>query len=201
MFMKKLLFILIGGLIIVGCSCSKKNSEKQEIAKIVVENVISTDREAMSLKGYDYKWFETGILFKKYLDEENDGTISEVANIFQTIEGDSISFDTEVFKFQHFSDGTFVSDSVKGFWIEDYPLNEEEIKVTFDSAFALINQVNLPKPHSKYCILRKPIGPKDCNAQWCFGNLESQIWIDAVTGEAKNSNPAFPIGFKCTFSW
>ena len=194
--MKKILFVLIGGLIIASCSCSNKNPKKQEVAKIVVENTISTDRETMSLRDSNYKWFETGILFEKYLDEENDGAISEVVNVFQTIEGDSISFDTEVFKFQHFSNGTFASDSVKGFWIEDYPLNEEEIKVTFDSAYALINQVNLPKPHSRYCTLRKPIGPKDCNAQWIFGNMNSQLWVDAKTGEIRESNPAFPDEFK-----
>ena len=194
--MKKILLMLMVGLIVAGCSCSKKNPKEQEIAKIVVENTISTDKEAMALKNPNYKWFETGILFEKYLDEENDGTISEVVNVFQTIEGDSISFDTEVFKFQHFSDGTFASDSVKGFWVEDYPLNEEEIKVTFDSAFVLINQVNLPKPHSKYCTLRKPIGPKACNAQWIFGNVMSQIWVDAKTGEIRESNPAFPDEFK-----
>lgn len=197
--MKKILFVLIGGLIIAGCSCSKKNSKEQEVAKLVVENTISTDREAMSLKNPNYKWFETGVVFENYLDEENDGTISEVVNVFQTVEGDSISFDTKVFKFQHFSDGTFANDSIKGFWIEDFPLNEEEIKVTFDSAFVLINQVNLPKPHSKYCTLRKPIGPKPCNAQWIFGNVQSQLWIDAKTGEIRESNPAFPDGFKIEF--
>lgn len=194
--MKKILFVLIGGLIIAGCSCSKKNPKEQEVAKIVVENTISTDREAMSLKNPNYKWFETGVIFENYLDEENDGTISEVVNVFQTVEGDSISFDTKVFKFQHFSDGTFASDSIKGFWIENFPLNKEEIKVTFDSAFVLINQVNLPKPHSRYCTLRKPIGPKSCNAQWVFGNIQSQIWVDAKTGEIRESNPAFPDGFK-----
>lgn len=194
--MKKILFVLIGGLIVAGCSCSKKNPKEQEVAKIVVENTISTDREAMSLKNPNYKWFETGVIFENYLDEENDGTISEVVNVFQTVEGDSISFDTKVFKFQHFSDGTFASDSIKGFWIENFPLNKEEIKVTFDSAFVLINQVNLPKPHSRYCTLRKPIGPKSCNAQWVFGNIQSQIWVDAKTGEIRESNPAFPDGFK-----
>ena len=200
--MKKILFMLMAGLIIAGCSCSKKNPEKQEIAKIVVENVISTDREAMSLKGYDYKWFETGILFKDYLDEENDGTIEEIVNVFQTIGKDSSSgFDPEVFKFQHFSDGTLNCDSIRGFWIEDMPLNDEEIKVTFDSAFVLINQVNLPKPHSRYCTLRKPIGPKPCNAQWVFGNMNSQLWLDAADGTIRTSNPAFPEGFKYAFSW
>jgi hypothetical protein len=58
--------------------------------------------------------------------------------------------------------------------------------------------VNFPKPHSKHVTLRNPVGPAAVNAQWIFGNIKEQIWIDAVTGEAKKSNPAFPEekGFK-----
>ena len=51
-----------------------------------------------------------------------------------------------------------------------------------------------------YALLKlgNPIGPVTINAQYIFGNLESQIWVDAVTGDVKNSNPAFPdsLGFK-----
>jgi hypothetical protein len=47
--MKKLLLMLIFGLLLTGCTCCKK--EQPQVAKIVVENVISTDREQM----YDEK--------------------------------------------------------------------------------------------------------------------------------------------------
>ena len=59
-------------------------------------------------------------------------------------------------------------------------------------------QANAPKPHSKNAILRNPIGPIAINAQWVFGNVREQLWCDAVTGEIRNSNPAFPKekGFK-----
>jgi hypothetical protein len=58
--------------------------------------------------------------------------------------------------------------------------------------------VNFPKPHSKHVTLRNPIGPVAINTQWIFGNVHEQIWVDAVTGECANSNPAFPEtkGFK-----
>ena len=52
-------------------------------------------------------------------------------------------------------------------------------------------EVNLPKPHSKHVVLRKQIGPKACNPQWIFGNITSQIYVDAVTGEVNSKNPAF----------
>ena len=77
-------------------------------------------------------------------------------------------------------------------------LNEEDIKVNYKDAFEKMLEVNLPKPHSKNIVLRNPIGPVGINAQWIFGNIHEQIWVDAVTGKCKNSNPAYPEekGFK-----
>ena len=75
-------------------------------------------------------------------------------------------------------------------------MNEDAITVTYEQAYELMNQVNLPKPHSKNCVLRKPLGPQACNPQYVFGNVQAQVWIDASTGEAKNSNPAFPEDFE-----
>lgn len=200
--MKKFLAFLMSLVLIFGLSscnsCTRNQTTPTEettpaVVELVVENVISTDRQAMYLAhGGDYRWYETGIQLKDWLDEENDGAIDMVVNIFQAIEEyDSTSFDTYVYKYQHFSDGTVNEDSVHGFWIEDDPLEQEVIKVTFKEAYQKIQEVNLPRPHSRQVVLRKPIGPKDCNPQWVFGNLHEQIWVDAVTGEVANSNPAF----------
>ena len=40
-------------------------------------------------------------------------------------------------------------------------------------------------------VLRKQVGPVDANPQWIFGNLHSQIYVDAVTGAVSKDNPAF----------
>ena len=150
----------------------------------------------------EFRFYETDILLKNFLDEENDGNIAELVNIYQvSTELDSTSFDTYVYKVQHFSNGTVLKDSVNGFWIENYPITLDEIKVPYDSAYNLMLRVNLPKPHSRHVTLRKPMGPLDCNTQWIFGNIHQQIWIDAVTGEAKSSNPAFPNDFEYAFNW
>lgn len=189
------------GLISVSCRHTKTDNPSVT-TKLVVENVISSDKQGMYLlHGGNYRWYETLILLDDYLDEENDGSITEVVNVFQSIKDYGKSFDTKVHKFQHFADGTCVSDSVDGFWIEDFPLVDSVKMISFDEAFKLMQEVNLPKPHSRHVCLRNPIGPKECNPQWCFGNIESQIWIDAVTGEAKSSNPAFPDEVKCAFNW
>lgn len=189
------LMLMIG---ISSCACNQQKEEETPIfdgpeATLVVENTIATDRETMFLKsGEDYRWFETGVVLVDWLDEENDGTIEMVVNVFQSVEErESGSFDTIVYKFQHFADGNFVEDFVHGFWIEDYPMNDEEIKVNFAQAYEKVMEVNLPKPHSRQVVLRKQIGPKPCNPQWIFGNQRAQIYVDAVTGDVTNENPAF----------
>ena len=163
------------------------------------EHTIATDREAMYLKGGDYRWFESCVLLKEYLDSENPTSEPVmISNVFQRIIEKGNGFDTWVYKFQHFSDGTFAVDSVQGFWIEDSPLNEEVIALKYTEAFDKMMQTNSPKPHSKQCCLRNPLGPVACNAQYVFGNVREQLWVDAKTGDVKNSNPAFPKekGFK-----
>lgn len=205
--MKKSFILTLLMSIILFCSCTGCSSNKEEKKQLTdsvptVEQMIVADTDSMQAKGNRFVWYETLILLNNYLDEENDGSFSEVVNVFQAIVNEhEKSFDTRVYKFQHFTDGTFATDSVAGFWIEDYPLVDSLIKVPYDSAYALMTRVNLPKPHSRHVCLRNPIGPKECNPQWVFGNIEEQIWIDATTGEAKNSNPAFPDNFKYAFTW
>lgn len=176
------------------CTCTqqKESNFDSSVTELVVENTVSTDRQDVYLNhGEEYRWYETGVQLANFLDEENDGTIELVVNVFQVIEQhDSTSFDTFVFKYQHTLEGT-TSESIHGFWIEDYPLNDEVIKVSFKEAFEKIQEVNYPKPHTRQVVLRKQVGPVDANPQWIFGNLHSQLYVDAVTGEVSPTNPAF----------
>lgn len=182
----------------ISCTCSSNSnvvvgdSDVAVVDSMYVEHTVALDRQSMFAKGVDndYRWYETDIRLVNFLDEEYAG-IDEVVNVFQTVESrDSKSFDTVVYKFQHTDEGT-VEGSTRGFWIEDYPLNEEQIKVTFVQALEKVNEVNLPKPHSRYAVLRKQVGPVDANPQWIFGNVRAQIYVDAVTGEVSEENPAF----------
>lgn len=196
--MKKFFVILASLLLMIGVSscssCSSDvvggNDNLREPA--TVENLISLDRQSMySNYAEDYRWYETGIQLTNYLDEENDGSYDLVVNVFQAVEErESGSFDTFVVKFQHVDGETF-EEAVHGFWIEDFPLNDEAIVVTYKEAYDKIMAVNLPKPHTRQVVLRKMIGPKPCNPQWIFGNLNTQIYVDATTGEVRDYNPAF----------
>lgn len=191
------------------CSCNSTQKDvtlanstevKDSTVALNVEHAIAMDRQTMYLKFKDnYRWYETEILLPYFLD--SDSATSNpvmIVNILQSMVEEGNGFDTWVWKFQHFPDGTVLKDSVQGFWIENYSLNEEVLTVKYTEAYDKMMAVNYKKPHSKHVTLRNPIGPVAVNTQWIFGNIKEQIWVDAVTGECKNSNPAFPEekGFK-----
>jgi hypothetical protein len=187
-----------------GCSSSKEDIKLQDSAVTTVvldvDHAIATDRQAMYVNYKDdYRWYETEILLPEFMDGDNATSNPEmIVNVLQSIVEKGNGADVWVHKFQHFKDGTVVHDSIQGFWIENYALNDEVIKLNYTKAWDRMMAANYPKPHSKHVTLRNPIGPIAINTQWIFGNIHEQIWIDAVTGKASNSNPAFPKekGFK-----
>lgn len=199
--MKKIfsfLMALIIAFTVISCQCSNTNNVNlnepavEQIDSFYVEHAVTLDRETMFLRsGDNYRWFESDIRLVDFLDEENDGSIDMLVNVFQAVHQiDSTSFDTVVYKFQHVGENT-VEGTYDGFWVEDYPLNDEQIKVTFRQAYEKVMSVNYPKPHSKYVVLRKQVGPVDANPQWIFGNAKAQLYVDAVTGDVTDENPAF----------
>ena len=187
-----------------GCNSSKEDIKLQDsvvaTAVLDVEHSIALDRQTMYVNYKDnYRWYETEILLPEFMDSDSATSNPEmIVNILQSVVEEGNGADVWVHKFQHFKDGTVVHDSIQGFWIENYALNDEVIKLKYKEAWDRMMAANYPKPHSKHVTLRNPIGPVAINTQWIFGNIHEQIWIDAVTGEAKKSNPAFPEekGFK-----
>ena len=195
--MKKLIYIFVGILALIGISSCKCQSEKQaeptfEQSELIVENVVSADKEKMFLDyGSDYRWFETCIVLNDYLDEADSCSINGISNIFQVVTEMEDGADVNVIMFTHVGDTTDVQ-VVHTFWIEDSPMNNDSLAVTFTDAYEKVMEVNLPKPHSKHVVLRKEVGPLEANPQYIFGNQESQIYVDATTGEVRNYNPVFP---------
>lgn len=201
--MRKIILSLMLVLSIVLASCSgcgntkqqEENinvTEKQQIETLVLENTISTDREFMFLNyGGDYRWFESSLKTTEFLDEDCQGNISEITNIFQVITEVGSGYDTHVIMITHTLDTSWV-DVYNSFWLEDWPLNDEEIALTFEDAFNRIQEADCPKPHSKCCVLRCEIGPNPTNAQYIFGNRRAQLYVDAVTGDVSENDPVFP---------
>jgi hypothetical protein len=177
--MKRLIYFVILVLSIMLVSCEEKKKE----AALIPENTISVDREYMALNyGGDYLWFETVIVMKDYLDEESTGKIESVESIFQKVymSPDSTSADVKVIRIMH----TLDCDSVEvtdSFWMEDSPLNDMKITITYEDAFNIVMESNCIKPHSRYCVLRRPVG--DTCAFYIFGNEERQIFVSAESGK------------------
>ena len=204
--MKKFWLIFAGIILAFGLnscnSCSKTTDESVE-SSIIVENTISVDREYMALNYGDYKWYETCVVYDNYIDADTTIVVEGVSNIFQVLVAvDDNSFDTKVVSIAHIKDNSRVEVRERAFWVGDFPLNDETIALTFDDAFERLMEANLPKPHSKYVVLRREIGPKPgVNAQYIFGNANYQVYVDAVTGDVRPNNPAFPDGFTYSLTW
>ena len=191
--------LAIVGIMATGCqSCKSENKQEVnaedslKVSELVVENTISADRQYMyNNYGNDYRWYETCILLKDYMDEECDGTIEGISNIFQYISDiDSTSFDVHVV-LSAYGNGKHVYEVKEGFWVGDSPMNDEAIKLTFKQAFDRLMQSNFPKPHSRHCVLRKEVGPVDAQPQYIFGNTKAQLYVDATSGDVTDQNPAF----------
>lgn len=213
--MKKLLRLSLFALCAVmlmglfSCDPKKKTQEasvpttETVASRNVVLNVataISSDLEYMFVNyGSDYRYYETDIVLADYLDGENQtGAVETVTNVFQVVTDlDSGGADTEVIIFTHTKKDVQMEQH-HGFWIEDFPLNDQGIKITFAQAYEKVMSANYPKPHSRHCVLRKQVGPKNANPQYIFGNNRAQLYVDAVTGDVSDKNPVFDgSGFSC----
>ena len=195
--MKRLILfmvLLFIGLGIISCNSNKQKKEiKPDTVGLVVENTISTDREYMYLHaGKNYRWFETQVTLKNYLDEDSTSSdVEKIVSIFQTInEVDTCSFDTYVYSFTHEGGKTEIV-CVKDFWIEDLILDDQKINLTFKDAYNRFMMADCPKPHSRFCTLRRQLGPIPANPQYIFGNIKEQVFVDATTGDVSTVNPAF----------
>lgn len=113
-----------------------------------------------------------------------------MSNIFQAAEAKDDGVDVYVIMSAH----TLASSTIEvvhTFWVEDLPMNEAQINLTYRDAFEKVMEVNYPKPHSQHVVLRKELGPKVANPQYIFGNSQAQLYVDAVTGEVRDTNPVF----------
>jgi nitrate reductase alpha subunit len=210
--MKKLLIAAVAAtLVFTACEKEKKNvapaatettTENATVDATVsaakgtlnVEHVVATDKQTMFTQfNKDYRYFESQITLKNFMDGENaSAEVAEINNVFQVVDiaEDQKSADVHVVMFNHVGDKTETT-VINSFWVEDYALNDEAIKVTFEQAFDKMMKANIVKPHSRKCTLRKEIGPKEANPQWIFGNSRAQVYVDAVTGDVSAINPAF----------
>ena len=187
--MKKKIFLsvimFLAAMFVTSCN---KNSwvEKinQEDAKYMAENYANDDHQC--------QWLECCIDFVDFLDEDNGHEVTSVTNIYKIVTSvDSANFVEKVVLIAHTKD-TMIVDEKCGIWVGD---NRMDIYAPFDinleKALSQMYKANCPKPHSRHCVIRKEVGPKDCNPQYIFGNQQCQVYVDVMTGSVSATNPVF----------
>lgn len=192
--MKKFLSIITIALVAISmtsCNWFNKN-EKQDNEQPTVESYIESDMEYVRENyGNTFVWYETEILYTNYLDEENDGTYQFIKSVYQYVDmsEDSTSADVAVITIYHENDT--VNIEVENTWYaECFDLRHSDINLTFRDAYNAIMSVNLPKPHTQYCVLRDQVGPVAANPQYIYG--QGLLFVDAVNGLVSEINPVFP---------
>lgn len=190
--MKKFLTFLMAFAFLLGVSsCTSCNKEEKQ--DNLVEQTVKQDREYMCNNyGCGYIYFETQIKLTEYIDEDGcTGDVASILNVFQIVEGEDTAFDTHVYLLKHEGD-TFTEKIVEDIWIEDCDMAKDNITITYRQAYENLMKANCIKPHSNDCVLRKMVGPYECNPQYIFGGaFDDCVFVDAFTGEVSLDNPAF----------
>lgn len=155
-----------------------------------VEHIVALHRQTVYAKyGGDYSWYEVQVYLNDIITAENidDLHVTDVTTVFQRFSPDlCITVTSNAAK------GTLVTVPTPGLWIEDMDLTDDNVKLTFADALSRLKEYNgvWPQGATKF-YLRKPLGPVRCNPQWITGGVYDPLFIDAVTGEVSDWNPAF----------
>lgn len=185
--MKKFLMLMMASVLLLGAtSCTSCKREKQN-NETMVEKSIKTDYAYMETTYEDFVWYEAQVVLDNFIDEDNEASVNSVANVFQYLD---TAGQPHVVIFTHSSDGCDTSYH-DDFWLEDCVIEPSDIKITFNEAYDWLMKANYKKPHSNKCALRKSVGPYDSNPQYMFGNIYSTLFVDAVTGNVSDTDPAF----------
>ena len=212
MFMSLLLAIV--SIMVTGCSSCQSENPKQEslyhdydgvvqdftagvshiqaLHKQKMYNIIkSLKDEGHEIALDNYQWRNSLVILNDTVTMENidDLHVVSIRDVFyywDNEKGPQTQFITDHVKF-----GTQIPYPINDVWIEDDDLSEATIKISAEQALLRLKEVNCPIPPAISMSLRLPVGPVACNPQWVVGDVYNVVFIDAVTGEVSNWNPAF----------
>lgn len=210
--MKKFLFgflLAIVSIMVTGCSSCQSENKKQDASKEQVVNsdydgvvqdftagvaqIVSLHRQTMFnlISGATYEWRNLQVVFNDTIKAENinDLHITDITDVFfyWNNDGPHVQYISSNIK-----KGTLIPQPIIDIWIEDDELNNCEIKLWPADVLKRLKEWNGVIPPAKGMVLRRPVGPRNCNAQWVLGDIGDPIFVDAVTGDITEWCPAFP---------
>ena len=207
------LLLAIAGIVTTGCnSCQSENPKQESLYHdydgVVqdfttgVSNIQALHRQQMyglvkAVDGKDgvanrkYEWRNSKVVFNDSITSDNIDQlyvtdINDVFYYWNNKKGPQVQYVNSNIK-----GGIQIPWPINDVWIEDDDLSEAPIKISAEQALLRLKEVNCPIPPAISITLRLPVGPVECNPQWVIGDVYDVLFIDAVTGEVSNWNPAF----------
>lgn len=158
-----------------------------------VNHIQALHRQTMFnlIEGQEYEWRNSKVLFNDSIKLEtiDELKVQAVTDVFQYFTPKT-GFQVQIISTDA-NKGTIITPPIHDVWIEDANLSEKAIKLSAEDVLKRLKEWNGIIPPAVSMNLRLPVGPCDCNAQWVIGNEFDVIFIDAVTGDISNWNPAF----------
>ena len=199
------LLLAVTGLMISSCKGCKGDTPKNDGQEAyhdydgVVEDFTAGTAQIQALHrqtmynlagGVKYEWRNSRVILNDVITMENidELHVTDVNDVFcyWNERGPWVQYVNSNVKY-----GVQIPWPINDVWIEDSDLSNLQIQLSAEDALQRLKEWNGIIPPATFLTLRCPVGPKDCNAQWVIGNVYDVIFIDAVTGEINDSNPAF----------
>jgi len=143
----------------------------------------------------NYEWRNSRVIFNDTIDIDalDQIHITDINDVFYY--WDEEKGPQTQFIYTNVKRGTQIPWPAQSPWIEDDDLSDAPIKLSAEQALERLREFNATTngivPRVSFITLRLPVGPKDCNPQWVIGDAYNVLFIDAVTGEVRDWNPAF----------
>lgn len=199
------LLLAIAGIMTTGCNSCQSENPKQESLYHDYDGVVqdftagtahiqALHRQTMAslTGGKEYQWRNSRVILNDTVTMENIDDLHVVAVNDVFFYWDSQKGPMVQYINSHVKYGVQVPYPINDVWIEDADMSDKPIKLSAEEALMRLKEWNgiLPKD-CDFIILRLPVGPNDCNVQWVFGDVYDVLFIDAVTGEIRDYDPAF----------
>lgn len=164
----------------------------QALHRQTMFNLVQTLKAQDHVIENGYQWRNSRVIFNDTLTFDNidDLHITDVNDVFyywDRKKGPQVQYVNV--NIEH---GTQIPWPINDVWIEDANMSDQPIKLSAEDALIKLKEWNGVLPKSNFITLRLPVGPEECNPQWTFGDEYDVVFVDAVTGDITDWNPAFP---------